>query len=114
MSKALSPKKIVIFRSFVIDDVVEGNRVNVRLAPDREAPVIAQLSTGDAITGSICEDNNKWLKIPAPEQTQFYIAKEFIEYAGNPELKLAYDKRKSTVKQLMNSADLLVKGETSF
>ncbi|MCB1075818.1 MAG: SH3 domain-containing protein, partial [Simkania sp.] len=42
-----SEMKAYIFRGFVIDDVVEGDRVNVRLAPDRDAPIVGHHSTGD-------------------------------------------------------------------
>ena len=100
-----------VFRSFVIDNVIEGSRVNVRLAPDRDAPIIGRLSTGDAVNGPICEDNTKWLKIDAPSDTRFYVAKEFVEYAGKPELKRIQDKRRNTAKQLLDAADMLVQTE---
>lgn len=103
--------KAYIFRTYVIDDVVEGNRVNIRLAPDREAPVIGQLSTGDAISGLICEGNTKWMEIPAPESTRFYIAKELIEYAGNEEMKGIYDTKLVKVNQILESTALLIQAE---
>ncbi|MCH9613319.1 MAG: hypothetical protein SP1CHLAM54_03180 [Chlamydiia bacterium] len=103
--------KAYIFRSFVLDGQVEGERVNVRLAPDREAPIIGHLSTGDHVEGKVCEHNSKWLEIKAPDSTRFYIAKEFIEYAGNPEMKAMHDKRLSTVKQMMESTSLLAGAE---
>lgn len=103
--------KAYIFRSFVLDNVVEGNRVNVRLAPDLEAPIINHLSTGKRIDGKICEKNNKWLEINPPAGTKFYVAKEFIEYAGGPELKAQTDKRIATVKQLLESTQLLTQAE---
>lgn len=103
--------KAYIFRSFVLDGLVEGNRVNVRLAPSLESPIISHLSTGKRIDGKICEKNNKWLEIDPPENTKFYIAKEYIEKAGGPELKAQVDKRKTTVAQLFDSAKLLSQGE---
>jgi uncharacterized protein YgiM (DUF1202 family) len=103
--------KAYIFRGFVIDDVVEGDRVNVRLSPDRDAPIIGHYSTGQQIDGTICEDNSKWLEINAPADTQFYIAKEYVEYAGKPELKAVQDKRKDTVSQLLESTNLLSQAE---
>ncbi|NRA89835.1 MAG: hypothetical protein HRU43_01690 [Simkaniaceae bacterium] len=103
--------KAYIFRGFVIDDVVEGDRVNVRLSPDRDAPIIGNYSTGQQIDGTICEDNSKWLEINAPADTQFYIAKEYVEYAGKPELKAVQDKRKDTVSQLLESTNLLSQAE---
>lgn len=103
--------KAYIFRSFVLDGQVEGERVNVRLAPDREAAIIGHLSTGDRVEGKVCEHNNKWLEIKAPETTRFYIAKEFLEYAGNPEMKAVHDKRLITVKQMIESSSLLAQAE---
>ncbi len=109
--EAPSETKAYIFRSFVLDGVVEGERVNVRLSPDREAPIVAHLSTGATIDGKICEKNNKWLEISIPAETKFYIAKEFVEYAGGPEYKLAHDKRKNELQQLMESTSLLAQAE---
>lgn len=103
--------KAYIFRGFVIDKVVEGDRVNVRLAPDRDAPIIGHYSTGQSIDGHICDDNSKWMEISAPSDTRFFIAKEYVEYAGNPELKAVQDKRKATVTQLLESTNLLSQAE---
>ncbi|MCB1107350.1 MAG: hypothetical protein KDK76_04560 [Chlamydiia bacterium] len=103
--------KAYIFRGFVIDDIVEGDRVNIRLSPDRDAPIIGHYSTGQSINGHICAENNKWLEISAPKETQFYIAKEYVEYAGKPELKAVQDKRKATVQQLLESTSLLSQAE---
>lgn len=103
--------KAYVFRSFILDNVVEGNRVNVRLSPDLEAPIIGHLSTGKRIDGKICEKNNKWLEINPPADTKFYIAKEFIEYAGGPELKAVTDKRRAAVLQILESTNLLTQAE---
>ena len=100
-----------VFRSFVIDNVIEGSRVNVRLAPDKEAPIIGHLNTGDSIDGAICDTNSKWMKITSPKGTRFYIAKEFIEYAGKPDLKRIQDKRRSAARKLIESANMLVQTE---
>lgn len=109
--EAPSDLKAYIFRGFVIDDVVEGDRVNVRLAPDRDATVIGHYSTGRHIDGKICDENNKWLEINAPKETRFFIAKEYVEYAGKPALKGIQDKRKETVTQLLESTHLLSQAE---
>lgn len=44
----LPPKgtKGYVFRTFVLDNTVEGERVNVRLYPDIDAPVVGQLNKG--------------------------------------------------------------------
>lgn len=108
---APSNLKAYIFRGFVIDSVVEGDRVNVRLAPDREAPIVGHYSTGHPIDGKICKGNKKWLEIDAPKGTEFFVAKEYVEYAGKPELKAVQDRRKATVTQLLESTSLLSQGE---
>lgn len=107
----LAQMKAFVFRSFVLDNIVEGNRVNVRLYPDLEAPIIGHLSMGKRIDGKICDKNNKWLEIDPPVETKFYVAKEFIEYAGGPELKAITDKRKTSVAQLLESTQLLSQAE---
>jgi hypothetical protein len=103
--------KAYVFRSFVLDNIVEGNRVNVRLLPDLEAPVIGHLNTGDQVKGSLCAANKKWLEIAPPAGVKFYVSKEYIDFAGGPDLKAQADKRKTTLQQLMESASLLSKAE---
>ncbi len=103
--------KAFIFRSFVLDGVVEGTRVNVRLEPDLEAPVIGHFNSGDRISGDISSQNRKWLEIAPPPSTRFYVAKEFIEYAGGPELKEKIARRKESVQQLLVAANLYANEE---
>lgn len=71
-----------IFRTYVLDNAVEGSNVNIRLEPDTASPVIAQLNTGDAVKGVIASQNNKWLEIELPESVKFYVAKELVGKAG--------------------------------
>lgn len=96
--------KAFIFRSFILDGVVEGNRVNVRLAPDLEAPIIGHHNSGDQVTGKISSYNKKWLEIAPPSNTHFYVSKEFIDFAGGPDLKAKIDKRKEVVARLLENA----------
>lgn len=103
--------KAYVFRSYVLDNVVEGNRVNVRLEPDLEAPVIGHLSAGDRVKGEVSTANKKWLEIAPPAGTKFYVAKELVEFAGGPDLKAQLDKRKKAVHQLFESASLVSKAE---
>lgn len=103
--------KAYIFRSFVLDNIVEGNRVNVRLEPDLEAPVIGHLNSGDRVTGEVSSINRKWLEIAPPSSTHFYVAKDYVEYAGGPELKAKMAERKETVQQLQEAAKLLAASE---
>lgn len=104
--------KAYIFRSFVLDNVVEGNRVNVRLEPSLDAPVIAHMNAGDKIENpAISPINPKWFEISPPPQTHFYIAKEYVEYAGGPEVKAQMDRRGFTAEQLIDASALLSKAE---
>ncbi len=104
--------KTYIFRSFILDNVVEGTRVNVRLEPAMDSPIVAHLNSGDKIDNPIISPiNPKWFEIPAPENTRFYIAKEYIEYAGGPEVKAQMDRKQSAAEQLLDSSILLSKAE---
>ncbi|MES2345056.1 MAG: SH3 domain-containing protein [Chlamydiota bacterium] len=103
--------KAYVFRSFILDNVVEGNRVNVRLEPNLEAPIIGHLNAGDKIDGTISPLNNKWYEIAPPSNVQFFIAKEFVDNIGGLEVKNQMDKRRQTVEQLIEAAALLSKAE---
>jgi hypothetical protein len=103
--------KAYVFRSFVLDNVVEGKRVNVRLEPSTEAPIIGHLNTGDKIHGTVCEQHNKWIEIAPPASTRFYVAKELVENVGGPEVKAQADKRFATAEQLLDASTLLGKAE---
>lgn len=109
--EAPADMKAYVFRSFVLDNVVEGNRVNVRLLPELSSPVIGHLNTGDKVNGTISDQNSKWLEIAPPKNTRFYIAKEFIEKIGGPEIKSVRDKKKTSVVQLMESANHITQSE---
>jgi len=76
--------KAYIFRTFVINNVVEGVRVNVRLRPELGSPVVCHLNTGDLVEGVASISNNKWLEIDLPKTAHCYIAKELIENIGGP------------------------------
>ncbi|MBP7074051.1 MAG: SH3 domain-containing protein [Rhabdochlamydiaceae bacterium] len=103
--------KAYVFRSFVLDGIVEGNRVNVRLEPSLDAPVIGHLNSGDHIKGTLSSLNNKWYEISPPPGTRFYVAKEYIDSIGGPEVKAQLDKRRSTAEQLLDAATLLTQAE---
>ncbi len=103
--------KAFVFRSFVLDGVVEGNRVNVRLEPTLDAPVIGHLNSGDQIKGTLSALNNKWYEITPPAGTRFYVAKEYIDSIGGPEVKDKLDKRRATAEQLLDAATLLTQVE---
>ncbi|MBS0653710.1 MAG: SH3 domain-containing protein [Verrucomicrobia bacterium] len=103
--------KAFVFRSFILDNVVEGNRVNVRLEPNLDAPIIGHLNAGDKVDGVISAINNKWLEIAPPSEARFYVAKEFVEFAGGPEVKQQMDKRRLAAEQLLDATSLLSSSE---
>ncbi len=103
--------KAYVFRSFILDGIVEGSRVNVRLEPSLDAPIIGHLNSGDAIKGTLSAQNNKWYEITPPTGTRFYVAKEYIESIGGPEVKAQLDKRRMTAEQLLDAATLLTQAE---
>jgi hypothetical protein len=110
--QAPSDTKAFIFRSFVLDNVVEGNHVNIRLEPSLDAPVIAHLDSGEKLENpSVSPVNPKWLEIAPPKNTKFYIAKDYVEYAGGPEVKEQMDRRFATAEQLLESTTTLGKIE---
>ena len=94
-----------VFRTFVLDNVIEGNRVNIRLKPDLDAPVISQLNAGDKVEGTIYPNSNKWLEIKLPPSARFYIAKEFIEKAGDAGYIARMEKRKEDVYRLLRTTE---------
>lgn len=94
-----------VFRTYILDNIVEGTRVNVRLKPDLDAPVIAQLNSGDHVEGIISSSNNKWLEIKLPPSTRYYIAKEYIEKIGDAGLMARQEKRKEDVYNLLSNTE---------
>ena len=105
--EAPSNLKAYVFRSFILDNVVEGNRVNVRLEPNLDAPVIAHLNAGDEVDGIVSARNNKWMEISTPAGTRFYVAKQFVEYAGGPEVKVQHENRCAAIEQLFDATSTL-------
>ncbi len=93
-----------VFRTFVLDGTVEGDRVNVRLEPELDAPIIAQLNKGEHVEGSISPLNSKWLEISPPTTVRFYVAKEYIEKIGDPDLMARIQKRREEVNNLLSTA----------
>ncbi len=109
--EAPAETKAYVFRRFVIDNEVEGNKVNVRLEPTLESPIIGHLNAGEKVQGAISALNNKWLEIAPPANTRFYVAKEYITNVGGPEFKATIEKRKTDVENLFTEVSTLSKAE---
>ncbi len=97
--------KAFVYRTYVIDDVVEGNRVNVRAAPDLESPIIAQLNKGDKVEGHVSPLNNKWLQIHLPASVRFYVAAEFVEKIGDANMVAKLEQRQRDASERIERAN---------
>lgn len=97
--------KAYVFRTFVLDNVIEGNHVNVRLEPDLEAPIIGQLNSGDRIDGTISPLNSKWIEIAPPESSKFFVCKEYVENIGPTSVLSTLTKRRDEVNDLLEAAE---------
>jgi len=100
-----------VHRSYILDGIVEGNRVNVRLEPDADAPVITQLSGGEHIDGKISPLNSKWLEIEIPASTRFFISKDYVIKLGDASFMAKVEKRREDVNFLLNSTHLSSQNE---
>jgi len=103
--------KAYIFRTYVLDGVVEGSRVNVRLEPATDGLVIGQLNSGEKIEGTISPANNKWLEVSPPQNVRFYIAKEYIEKVGDAQYLARFTERKDAVNQLLEKGQKIQQEE---
>ncbi len=98
--------KAYVFRTYILDNVVEANRVNVRLEPDMDAPTIAQLNAGDVVNGTISPKNNKWLEITPPPSSRFYVSKDFVKKIGDASVMAVMEQKQSEVNLLLNNTAL--------
>jgi len=103
--------KAYVFRTYVLDNVIEGSRVNVRLRPELDAPVVAQLNSGVQVEGIIHPSNTKWLEIKIPDSARFYIAKEYVERAGDSSFKARQEKKHDEVAHLLTTTEAISKTE---
>lgn len=91
-----------IYRTYILDNTVEGNRVNIRLEPNLDSPVVAQLNAGDKVDGTISQKNNKWMEVALPRTARLYIAKDYVEKVGDANLLTILSKRRDDVNRLLN------------
>jgi hypothetical protein len=95
-----------VFRTYILDNVVEATRVNVRLEPELEAPILAQLHAGDHIEGTVSALNSKWLEIIPPASAHFYVAKDYVEKIGDASAMGKLEKQRTEVNMLLNTTYL--------
>lgn len=87
--------KAYIYRTYILNNHVDASRVNVRLTPSMDGPIVGQLHKGDRIDGQIYKDNDQWLELNLPENMPLYISKEFIEKVGPPSYLAAVQARRA-------------------
>jgi uncharacterized protein YgiM (DUF1202 family) len=109
--KPFSNSKGYVYKNLIIDGKVDANVVNIRFAPDLDSVVLGQLKNGDRVNANICEQNSKWLEIDLPDDVSFYIAKEYVTYAGDEKFFTQIEKKKTEVETLLNSAYLITHQE---
>jgi uncharacterized protein YgiM (DUF1202 family) len=109
------PKELkgYVFRTYVLDNVIEGNHVNVRAYPDLDAPVFAQLNSGERVEGIIEPSNNKWLQITLPPSARLYIAKEYVDKIGDKGLMARLEKKKEEAGQLLEETQAAHRNEVA-
>ncbi len=93
--------KAYIFRTYVLDNHIEGDRVNVRLTPDVDAPIIAQLNHGDIVEGQVSRENSRWIEVIPPQSTRFFVAKDYVENIGEASLFAQLEEERQTLDQTM-------------
>lgn len=93
-----------MFRTFVLDGIVEGNHVNVRLEPDLQAPIVVQMNSGERINGAISNRDKKWIELTLPQTVRFYISKDYVEKIGDAGYLNKYTKRQTEVSSLLTLA----------
>lgn len=109
--KPISKIKGYVYKNYIMDNIVEGDRVNVRLEPNTESPILTQLQNKSKVEATLCPNNNKWFEIDLPDLVCFYVSKEYITQAGDENYYYSMQKRKNEADKLLNSAFFLTQGE---
>jgi hypothetical protein len=104
--------KVYVFRTYIIDNIVEADKVNIRLKPDNNSPILGQLKNKDQVLNATpYKKDSKWLEISAPENVCFYISKEYVSLAGDASHFALMKERKEEVSKLLNSAFFITQAE---
>jgi hypothetical protein len=93
--------KMYVYRTYVFDQTVDANNVNVRLAPSLEAPIAAQLHAGDKVIGKPSSQNPKWIEIDPPATAKIYVAKDYVVKAGGPDFLLSQAKTQESMQAFL-------------
>jgi hypothetical protein len=82
--------KAYVYRAYVLDGKVEAEHVNIRLNPNLDSPIVAQLNCGDTVDVKLSTQHSKWYELPIPEGVTFWVAKEYLDIIGSVEYALKY------------------------
>ncbi len=85
---------------YVKDNVVIGNRVNIRAGAGLKFNVLCQLNRDHVVNVKKISDDGQWLGIEPPEHAYAWIKKDFIKYKGKPEVYEAYIEKKQNCRSL--------------
>lgn len=103
-----------IFRSYVIDNIVEASHLHIRDEPSTEGVILGKLSQGEEVSATVCSYNSKWLEIELPQEISFYISKDFVQKYGEASIAINYYKKRSLFEKLFAAANFLVDQELSL
>lgn len=87
--------KFYIFSSYIVDNTVEAHRVNIRLNPNLEAPIVGRLQNKTKIEGQALPNNPKWIAIAPPNNVFFYVSKDYIKKVGDKDYYLAIKQKEN-------------------
>lgn len=93
-----------VFRTFVLEGVIEGSKVNVRMEPNTDSPVLTQLNSGDKVNGIIAAQNSKWIEVSLPQNVRFFVSKDFVKKIGDKNYLSMMQRKKSEAKDLLDAA----------
>lgn len=103
--------KAYVYRTYIMEGKVDAEHVNIRLQPNLDSPVVAQLNCGDAVDVQLSSQHSKWYELSIPEGVTFWVAKEYVENIGPVEYALKYKERLSEAQQLLETAKLITQSE---
>jgi hypothetical protein len=98
--------KFYVFHRYIANNTVTGHRVNIRLLPSLDSPVVGRLQHNLSIETAPCQQNSRWLAIAPPPNVYFYVAKDYVV-----KTKVIYENliavndknQKKTVREALNS-----------
>lgn len=102
-----------VFHTFVLDDAIEGERVNVRAEPSTTAPILTRLTKGTRVHVLPGQSQGKWVEIQLPSQCTFYVAKNFVANKGPLDLYRHREGQKRIALDLLESAKQFAREELS-